>query len=591
MTHVLIVNRSSRQPRLALSSSPCLNGRFDTLSRFRNIDPTLIHGGCVRSGRYQLARVARQVIDSALQKSALFDLGLDLTWVPKRVSDTEYILGVSNNYLHELPLSIKANSPQLGDVTQVVELPLDQSEKGAEGYLPHGFENASLGKSTASTIAGVDMRVFRVTTALIQQPSALAAPPSVSGSGSGSQPMRVLLRLSARIGSIRTEIERRPSFFNYFAGVVVDSEYFSSRSERALAIENRWLQLQHVDVVCDFTRSTDLFPGLRLIDDISAYFNESMEIIEDVLDKLPLLRSQHAMLTLHGGAELPPAVGPCSGASGREQGTNWTACFRHTLQRLTARARTTNTTLHLRHSHRNDNAIAGSLQSQAVFAASVDSSHHFKIAPSTGMPGAGGAQAATLFTQGAADILLLSAPWGGRGTSAPLVELPMAQRAKVAVAVRAAEAAAAFLVLDAGFTVGNDNDAAGRGAELTDLHLLRSMLSSGGSGALTSMQSALKSDDSVRSVPHSSGCLAKNNGSDSDCYGGRCLAGRCLCSPMWRGTSCETLSLVPAALDSGLRLINTTTWGGGILQDDTTWHMYAARMVDNCGLKSCKHFF
>ena len=469
------------------------------LTRFRDTDWWRF----VRSGRHQLARVARQVIDSALQKSTLFDLGLDLTWVPKRVSDTEYILGVSNNYLHELPLSIKTNSQsQLGKaVTKVVELPLDQSEKAAEGYLPHGFENASLGKSTASTIAGVDMRIFRVTvapdtTTLTHQPSALAAPPSVSGSGirSGAsamrqpmrQPMHVLLRLSARIGSIRTEIERRPSFFNYFAGVVVDSTYFSSRSERALAIENRWLQLQHVDVVCDFTRSTDLFPGLRLIDDISAYFNESMEIIEDVLDKLPLLRSQHAMLTLHGGAELPPAVGPCSGASGREQGTNWTACFRHTLQRLTARARTTNTTLHLRHSHRNDDAIAGSLQRQAVFAASVDSSHHFKIAPSTGMPGAGGAQAATLFTQGTADILLLSAPWGGlsSGTSAPLAELPMAQRAKVAVAVRAAEAAAAVLVLDAGFATGND-DGRPRGAELSDLHLLRSMLSSGGSGGTT----------------------------------------------------------------------------------------------------------
>ena len=312
--------------------------------------------------RYQLARVARQVIDGALRKSALFDLGLNLTWVPKRVSDNEYILGVSNNHLHELPLSISTNSSQLGAVTKVVELPLDQSEQDAEGYLPHGFENASLGKSTMSTIAGVDIRIFRVTvkpdTNQLQQPTLVAAPSSGSGSGSAiqsgesAQPTRVLLRLSSRIGSIRTEIERRPSFFNYFTGVVVDSEYFSSRSERALTTENRWLQLQHVDVVCDFTRLTNLFPGLRLIDDISAYYNESMAVMEDVLDKLPLLRTQHALLTLHGSAELPP-VGPCTGASGQESGSNWTACFRHTLQRLASRATATNTTLHLRHSHRN----------------------------------------------------------------------------------------------------------------------------------------------------------------------------------------------------------------------------------------------
>eukprot|EP01047_Picozoa_sp_COSAG01_P037034 COSAG01_NODE_2920_length_6825_cov_27.601452_6_plen_160_part_00 len=155
-----------------------------------------------------------------------------MTWVPKRVSNTEYILGVSNNCLHELPLRIQSISPQLGAVTKVTELPLDQSEKGATGYLPHGYENASLGQSTANTIAGVDMRVFRVTVAgtgtglAQQQPSEVAAPSSAIDSDSGSSMQRpsaklrprVLLRLSARIGSIRTEIERRPSFFNYFAG-------------------------------------------------------------------------------------------------------------------------------------------------------------------------------------------------------------------------------------------------------------------------------------------------------------------------------------------------------------------------------------
>jgi hypothetical protein len=142
---------------------------------------------------------------------------------------------------------------------------------------------------------------------------------------------------------------------------------------------------------------------------------------------------------------------------------------------LAARASTTDATLHLRHSHRNDQAIGGGLRTQAAFAASVDSSHHFKIAPSTGMPAGGGVLAATLVTQGATDILLLSAPWGARGTSAPLAELSAAQRATVGGAARAAEKAGGFLVLDAGFARGDD--VAGRDAELTDLHLLRSMLS------------------------------------------------------------------------------------------------------------------
>ena len=55
---------------------------------------------------YQLARVARALIDEALRKAALFDLGLNLTWVPKRVSNIEYILGISNNYLKQIPMNI-----------------------------------------------------------------------------------------------------------------------------------------------------------------------------------------------------------------------------------------------------------------------------------------------------------------------------------------------------------------------------------------------------------------------------------------------------------------------------------------------------
>lgn len=419
---------------------------------------------------YQLARAGRKLIDEALRKAALFDLGLNLSWVVKRVSDTEHIIGVSNNDLHQLPLNITSQSKSslLGAVTKVEELLLDQSEKLAEGYLPHGFENASLGKSTTSTIAGADMRIFRVTTSFRTAHKQTVLGVSGVEHSSVREAPRVLLRLS-RISSIRTEIERRPSFFNYFSGVVIDSEYLSSRSRRALMLENRWLGLQHVMVVCDFTRSTNLFPGLRLVNDISAYFNESMVIIEDVLDKLPLLQSQHAILTLHGSAELAP-VGACSTASGQEHGANWTACFRLTLQRLTARAAARNATLHLRQSPRNNDAAGSSLEKQVGFAASVNGSMHFKIAPSSGLGTAAELhEMASLFKDGAAEILLLSA-----AASAPLEELPLAQRPSVQTVARVASASDAILVLDAGLA---SDGVARRDVELSDSHLLRSMLS------------------------------------------------------------------------------------------------------------------
>eukprot|EP01052_Picozoa_sp_SAG31_P051667 SAG31_NODE_12378_length_946_cov_1.010626_1_plen_235_part_00 len=77
----------------------------------------------------------------------------------------------------------------------------------------------------------------------------------------------------------------------------------------------------------------------------------------------------------------------------------------------------------------------------------------------------------------------------------------------------------------------------------------------------------------------------------SDCNGGVCdSAGQCRCPVLWEGAACEKLRLAPAdPHGSGLRLPATTTWGGGIVPDpqiDGSWHMYAARLVGGCGLKS-----
>jgi hypothetical protein len=89
--------------------------------------------------------------------------------------------------------------------------------------------------------------------------------------------------------------------------------------------------------------------------------------------------------------------------------------------------------------------------------------------------------------------------------------------------------------------------------------------------------------------------------SDTDCYGGRCRAGACVCPPMWRGPRCAALNLAPAELHSGLRVANTSSWGGGIIEDTSSnsddpadhrrsghhrWHLYAALFINNCGLKS-----
>ena len=83
---------------------------------------------------------------------------------------------------------------------------------------------------------------------------------------------------------------------------------------------------------------------------------------------------------------------------------------------------------------------------------------------------------------------------------------------------------------------------------------------------------------------------------EADCsYFGRCVAGRCVCRRQYNGTQCEAFAFAPVdpTHGSGLRTVNATTgqqtssWGGSVLLDENgTYHMFAAEMTDSVGIKS-----
>lgn len=50
-----------------------------------------------------------------------------------------------------------------------------------------------------------------------------------------------------------------------------------------------------------------MFPGLRLMDDLPRYYDDSMATITAVLQKMPLVGAMDAMFALHPTSELPPA--------------------------------------------------------------------------------------------------------------------------------------------------------------------------------------------------------------------------------------------------------------------------------------------
>ena len=81
----------------------------------------------------------------------------------------------------------------------------------------------------------------------------------------------------------------------------------------------------------------------------------------------------------------------------------------------------------------------------------------------------------------------------------------------------------------------------------------------------------------------SAGCAT-----DEDCsLNGRCSTGTCACAPEWAGDDCGVLNLLPAKANNGFHEgPNSSSWGGSIMFDGTTYHMFASRMAGGCGLSA-----
>ncbi len=108
---------------------------------------------------FPLLKHLRYFLDEAFRRQTLFEAGDGLGWITCRKSPGEYTLGVFNNSWSQKPLAITS---RCGPIESLRELPLDQSEKQAAGYVPQGISKSSLGVSGKHSIAGGDVRIFAV---------------------------------------------------------------------------------------------------------------------------------------------------------------------------------------------------------------------------------------------------------------------------------------------------------------------------------------------------------------------------------------------------------------------------------------------
>ncbi len=275
---------------------------------------------------YELRTEAREILDTVFRQQALFDVGCrDLSFITCRQGPGAYILGIANNTWRELPFNMTS---LCGPLESVRELPLDRSETEAVGYLPEDVDGTRLGRNTDSTIRGGDFRIFavRVKESGVEVIPHRTPPPRPHGQ---ALPLR-------RAISVKEEILARPTFFEHFDGVALDWRYLHDREKSVLRQEAGWIRRQGLRVFVDLSSGVNLYPTLRLVDNLAADYEQSMTAIADVLAKMKILGSRDVILSLHRHPENNFSV------QQTQEG------FEKTLRRLAADAEGLGIDLHLR---------------------------------------------------------------------------------------------------------------------------------------------------------------------------------------------------------------------------------------------------
>nr|MBP9900403.1 hypothetical protein [Verrucomicrobiota bacterium] len=274
---------------------------------------------------YTLEPEVRRELADVFRARQLFEVrGEGLSFVTCRKRAGEFTVGIANNTWREKAFGLVSHC---GQIESVQELPLDQSEQGAVGQTPESVDPSVLGHNGEHTIAGGDVRIFAVTVkeSHVEEIAPLTPPAR----------HRSLLPLrKARL--IKEEILSRPTFFEHFDGVCLDWRYLHERERSTLQAEAGWLKRQHLRIVVDLSSGVDLYPTLRLLDNVPADYQASMAAISNVLAKMEIIGARDLILPLHR----PPE-------------NNFTdeqvqAGFTATLKSLAGEAAARGITLHLR---------------------------------------------------------------------------------------------------------------------------------------------------------------------------------------------------------------------------------------------------
>ena len=228
----------------------------------------------------QQHRQQHQHIDTTATAAALPQPST-LSIVVNRVSSTEYLVAVANSELTEQPFQFPAPQPSLGTVQAIEEIALPDAalaKANVSGYMPTGFQGVAVGKSTATTIAGLDQRIFKVT--LANETARLL--PTVAPQ---LRMEHVVLPLQSGTRDFQTAILQRPTFQQHASAVVLNWRDVEAQTKVELARVAKWTTMQNITVHVDFTSGLNLYPDLRLCNN-SQQYSQSIARMAAIFDKM-----------------------------------------------------------------------------------------------------------------------------------------------------------------------------------------------------------------------------------------------------------------------------------------------------------------
>lgn len=236
---------------------------------------------------YPILKHTKALMEDIFASTQLFDANPELSMVTCCRGGGEYTVLLSNQSWSPKEFTIRSKA---GKIQSIKELPTDCSEIKAVGFTPKIAIKASLGKNTSKTIAGGNVRIFRI---FLNEENKITTMPE-----SYPTPNRTGRALVLRnIRDIKEEILSRPTFFEHYDRVVIDWRYLQEKEKEALKQESGWIERQKLKLTVDLTSGLNLYPDLRIVNNDSVFYQKSMDIMKNIIDKMEVLGADELLIS------------------------------------------------------------------------------------------------------------------------------------------------------------------------------------------------------------------------------------------------------------------------------------------------------